>query len=68
MMGSVTTAAERQARLAEARQDSRKRSQPEKQNQRDGKGAAHSARLSNKMMSSKKKLDNAQFAAGIIES
>ena len=38
----VAAAAERQARLVDARQDRRKGAKPEKQNQRDGKYAPHS--------------------------
>jgi hypothetical protein len=41
MMASIAAAAEGQARLADTRQESRKRPQPEKQNQRDGKSTAH---------------------------
>ena len=39
---SVAAAAERQARLVDPGQDGRKRPQPKKQDQRDGKDAPHS--------------------------
>jgi hypothetical protein len=55
----MAPAAEWEARLVDSGQDSRKRPEPEKQDQRDGDEAAHFARWSMTIMPLDEKLDNA---------
>jgi hypothetical protein len=55
---AMAPAAERQARLVDPGQDSRKRPKPEKQDQRDGKCAPHLPYSVDGIVPSKEALDN----------